>query len=93
MPPAARINDPTDHPGIISGPGVPTVLIGKKPAAVVGNLHQCLLPPTAGPHPQSAIVQGSATVFIGKRQAARVGDKAGCSATITKGALNVLIGG
>ena len=28
MPPAARVTDITGHPGTITGPGVPTVLIG-----------------------------------------------------------------
>jgi uncharacterized Zn-binding protein involved in type VI secretion len=33
MPPAARAGDQTGHPGVISGPGVTTVLIGEMPAA------------------------------------------------------------
>jgi hypothetical protein len=28
MPPAARVGDPTGHPGVISPPGVPTVIMG-----------------------------------------------------------------
>lgn len=31
--PAARLTDMTAHGGTITGPGVPTVLIGKMPAA------------------------------------------------------------
>ncbi|MGH9281529.1 MAG: PAAR domain-containing protein, partial [Acidimicrobiales bacterium] len=31
MPPAARLGDPTGHPGVVTGPGVPTVLIGGRP--------------------------------------------------------------
>ncbi|HEX9668965.1 MAG TPA: PAAR domain-containing protein [Thermoanaerobaculia bacterium] len=93
MPPAARVTDPTGHPGSISGPGVPTVLIGGLPAAVVGDLHSCAMPPPAGPHPPTPIVKGSATVLIGGRPAARLGDLAGCGAPIVLGLPTVLIGG
>ena len=48
MPPAARVGDMTAHPGVITGPGVATVLIGGMPAAVVGDLHTCSFPPPAG---------------------------------------------
>ncbi|TGA86236.1 PAAR domain-containing protein, partial [Streptomyces palmae] len=44
--PAARVGDPTGHPGTIGPPGVPTVLIGGKPAATVGTPHICAAPPT-----------------------------------------------
>ena len=94
MPPAARVGDPTGHPGVVSGPGIATVLIGGKPAAVVGDLHTCALPPPAGPHPVTPIQPpGSLTVLIGGKPAARVGDLAGCGAPIALGAPNVLIGG
>ena len=93
MPPAARITDPTGHPGVITGPGMPTVLIGGLPAAVVGDLHTCSFPPPAGPHPPTPIVKGSFTVLIGGRPAARLGDLAGCGAPIVFGLPTVLIGG
>jgi uncharacterized Zn-binding protein involved in type VI secretion len=93
MPPAARVADPTGHPGMIGGPGVPTVLIEGQPAAVAGTQHACAMPPTAGPHPPSPITKGSMTVLIGGKPAARVGDVAGCGAPIVKGALLVEIGG
>ncbi|MFN2471967.1 MAG: PAAR domain-containing protein [Gaiellaceae bacterium] len=94
MPPAARVGDPSGHPGVITGPGVATVLIGGKPAAVVGDMHTCSMPPLAGPHPPSPIAPpGSKTVLIGGRPAARQGDLAGCGAPITIGAPTVLIGG
>lgn len=92
MPPAARAGDPTAHPGTVSGPGVPTVLIGGQPAAVAGDTHTCALPPTAGPHPPTPFPPGSATVFIGGRPALRMGDVSGCGAPITSGAFTVLIG-
>jgi uncharacterized Zn-binding protein involved in type VI secretion len=93
MPPAARVTDPTGHPGMISGPGVPNVLIGGLPAAVVGDLHTCAMPPLAGPHPPTPIVKGSATVLIGGRPAARMGDLTGCGAPIILGMPTVQIGG
>jgi uncharacterized Zn-binding protein involved in type VI secretion len=93
MPFAARITDPTGHPGMITGPGVPTVLIGGLPAAVLGDGHACSIPPPAGPHPPTPIAKGSATVLIGGRPAARFGDLAGCGAPILGGFPTVLIGG
>jgi uncharacterized Zn-binding protein involved in type VI secretion len=94
MPPAARVTDLTPHPGVITGPGVSTVLIGNLPAAVVGDLHTCSFPPPAGPHPPSPIVKGSSSVLIGGRPAARVGDLTGCGAAILPpGCPTVLIGG
>jgi uncharacterized Zn-binding protein involved in type VI secretion len=93
MPPAARVTDPTGHPGMIAGPGVPNVLIGGLPAAVVGDMHACAMPPLAGPHPPTPIVKGSASVLIGGRPAARQGDLSGCGAPIVLGFPTVLIGG
>ena len=93
MRPAARILDATAHPGIIAGPGVPTVLIGGLPAAVAGDMHTCAMPPTAGPHPPAPFPMGSVTVMIGRRPSLRLGDVSGCGAPIISGAFNVLIGG
>jgi uncharacterized Zn-binding protein involved in type VI secretion len=92
MPPAARVLDPTSHPGVIAGPGALNVLIGGQPAARVGDMHVCAMPPVAGPHPPTPIVAGSATVLIAGLPAARLGDPNGCGATIVAGCLNVLIG-
>ena len=95
MPSAARVTDLTPHPGVITGPGVPTVLIGGLPAAVVGDLHTCSFPPPATPHPPTPIVPpGCPTVLIGGKPAARVGDLSGCGAPILPpGCPTVLIGG
>ncbi|GAA1531952.1 PAAR domain-containing protein [Nocardioides humi] len=95
MPAAARVGDATGHPGVLTGPGAPTVLIGGLPAAVVGDLHTCSFPPPAGPHPPSPIVPpGCPTVLIGGKPAARVGDLSGCGAPILPpGCPTVLIGG
>jgi uncharacterized Zn-binding protein involved in type VI secretion len=92
MPPAARVTDKTGHPGLISGPGVSTVLIGGLPAAVLGDMHACSFPPPAA-HPPTPIVKGSGTVLIGNRPAARLGDMAGCGAPIVSGCLTVIVGG
>jgi uncharacterized Zn-binding protein involved in type VI secretion len=72
--------------GPIVGPGVPTVLIGKIPASVVGDIANCVGPP-------DTIVKGSATVMIGGRSAARQGDTTAHGGLIVAGCPNVLIGG
>ncbi len=99
MPQAARLNDmhtcamvdagipPTPHVGgPIYGPGIPTVLIEKLPAAVMGDTCICIGPP-------DTIVKGSATVMIGKKPAARVGDSTAHGGSIAIGAPTVMIGG
>lgn len=99
MPPAARLTDnhvcPMATPGIppiphvggpIIGPGDPTVLIGKLPAARVGDMLQCVGPP-------DSIVKGSSTVMIGGSPAARLGDTTAHGGSIILGDFTVLIGG
>ncbi|SFS99005.1 PAAR domain-containing protein [Saccharopolyspora flava] len=101
MPPAARIGDPTNHGGTIGPPRVNPqtvmrVLIGGKPAAVVGSQHAC-------PNPPHALISGgnvilpsppsTSVVLIGGVPAACVRDKTTCGAQIVMGAVNVLIGG
>lgn len=99
MPPAARLTDmhvcPMLTPGLppiphvggpVIGPGVPTVLIGKLAAAVVGDMAICVGPP-------DVISQGSATVMIGGRPAARLGDPTSHGGSIVMGCPTVLIGG
>lgn len=97
--PAARLTDmhtcPMQTPAVppiphvggpITGPGVPTVLIGKMPASVVGDIAICVGPP-------DTIIKGSATVMIGGRPAARMGDTTSHGGVIVLGCPNVLIGG
>ncbi|MCP3869541.1 MAG: type VI secretion protein [Gammaproteobacteria bacterium] len=99
MPPAARVSDmhvcpmvtpgtpPIPHVGgPILPPGVPTVLVGFMPAAVVGNTCTCVGPP-------DVIVKGSATVMIGGLPAARMGDSTAHGGTIVLGCPTVMIGG
>lgn len=104
MPPAARTGDPTVHGGAITTPPpgtvatVSTVLIGGRPAAVVGSLHVCAIPAHAALGPANVVLPGPAAaaggqVLIGGLPAARAGDKTACGAVILTGAPNVLIGG
>ncbi len=93
MPAAAFLLAATSHPGSITGPGVPNVLINGQPAVCVGDIHTCAFPPVAGPHPPNPISKGSGTVYIGGRPAARQGDLCGCGASIVVGSPNVQIGG
>jgi len=97
MPPAARVTDmhtcpmvnpgPVPHVGgPILPPGVPTVIIGGLPAAVVGNLCTCVGPP-------DTIVKGSMTVMIGGMPAARMGDNTAHGGVIVTGLPTVMIGG
>lgn len=95
MAAAARLTDfhtcplasPNPHVGgPISGPCVPTVLIGGLPAAVVSDLCVCAGPP-------DSIVMGSATVFIGGKPAARQGDLTAHGGVIVSGFPTVIIGG
>ncbi len=96
MPPAARVGDmhtcpmsdgPKPHVGgPILPPGVPTVLIGGMPAAVVSTMATCVGPP-------DSIIKGSATVLIGGLPAARMGDSTAHGGVIVLGFPQVDIGG
>jgi len=98
MPPAARITDmhvcpmvtpalvPIPHVGGPISVGLPTVLIGKLPAARVGDMAVCVGPP-------DVITKGSATVTIGGLPAARMGDTTAHGGSIVLGCPTVIIGG
>ena len=92
MPAAACVGDLSTHGGTITGPGSPTVLIGGKPAAVVGDLHACVLPPSGHQPTVSPFPMGSATVLIAGRPALRVGDACLCGAASAVGNPTVMIG-
>jgi uncharacterized Zn-binding protein involved in type VI secretion len=92
MPPAARVGDPTSHPGVLAPPGVPTVLIAGMPAATVSTLHICSFPPPAVHPPTAVVPPGCPTVLIGGQPAARVGDIAACGAAVVVGCATVLVG-
>ncbi|MGW5210628.1 PAAR domain-containing protein [Streptomyces sp. NPDC004051] len=104
MPAAARTGDPTQHGGVIATPppgaaaAVARVLIGGRPAAVVGSLHTCPMPPHAVLGPANVIMPDPAAlaagaVLIGGLPAARARDRTTCGATVLTGAPDVLIGG
>jgi hypothetical protein len=61
------------------------VLIGRKPAARVGDVATCVGPP-------DAIVEGADTVLIGWMPAARVGDPTAHGGVVTAGCPTVHIG-
>ena len=92
MPPAARVGDPTAHPGVVTGPGMPTVLVGGQPVAVLGDVHACGFPGVV-PHPPTPIAKGSAMVLVGGRPVARMTDISGCASPIVFGIPPVEIGG
>ena len=65
MFPAARLTDLTVTGDLITGPGVPVVLICNLPASVIGDM-------VSGTVCVGAIVSGAMTVLIGGRPASRV---------------------
>jgi uncharacterized Zn-binding protein involved in type VI secretion len=75
------------------GPGVSSVLIGSKPAAVVGDTHVCSLPPSGHQPTASPFPTGSASVFVGGRSALRTSDACICGAMAVLGEPTVMIGG
>ena len=93
MPSAARVGDVSTHGGAIIGPGVATVLVGGQPAAVVGDMHTCPLPPVSHQPTVSPFPAGSGTVLIGGRPALRTTDTCLCGAMAAVGAPTVLLGG
>ena len=80
VPPIPHVGGP------IVGPGVPTVMIGGLPAAVLGDQCVCVGPP-------DSIEKGSATVMIGGKPAARMGDTTAHGGQIVIGNPTVMIGG
>jgi uncharacterized Zn-binding protein involved in type VI secretion len=92
MPFAARVGDVSTHGGTIVGPGVSTVLIAGMPAAVVGDLHVCALPPTGHQPTASPFTSGSSTVLVAGRPAVRSTDACACGAMAAVGAPTVTVG-
>lgn len=75
---------PPPHVGGPVSQGVPTVLIGGKPAATVGSMCTCAGPP-------DSIVQGESNVLIGGMPAATMGSATAHGGSITAGEPTVLI--
>ena len=95
-PPASRLTDMHVCPmvtgvvphvgGPITGPCVPTVLIGSLPAAHITDMCVCVGPP-------DVIIKGSATVLTQSLPAVRIGDSTAHGGAIVAGFPTVLIGG
>lgn len=92
MATAARVGDTSTHGGSVLGPGTPTVLIGGKPAALLGDTHMCPIPANTGHLPSSPFTLGSTTVLIAGKPALRSGDTCACGASVAVGEPTVLIG-
>jgi uncharacterized Zn-binding protein involved in type VI secretion len=93
--PAARVGDfhvcpkssgARDHQGGPVLDGCNTVLIGARPAALVGARCACNAA-------TDTIVRGSATVLMGGRPAVRIGDATAHGGVVSHGEVSVLIGG
>jgi uncharacterized Zn-binding protein involved in type VI secretion len=96
--PAARVTDmqicpmvtpapvPVPHVGVmISGPGVPTVLIGGMPAATLGDMTVCVGPP-------GTIIMGCPTVLIGTGGGGSGGAGGGAVKAAHDGAHSAIVG-
>jgi len=92
MPAAVCVGDISNHGGTIVGPGVATVLICGKPAAVVSDMHVCALPPQGHQPTSSPFPSGSAKVMIGDMPALRVTDSCVCGAMAAVGQPTVQLG-
>jgi uncharacterized Zn-binding protein involved in type VI secretion len=91
MPAAARLTDPNDSDGSVSGGTVDSVIINGLPAAVVGSLYSPHAP-YGSPHPPhnaATITVGSDTVFVEGIPLARVGDPLSCGHSIADGSPDV----
>ena len=101
MPAVARIGDSTDHGGTLLSPvppvpGLMTVFIEGKPAAVVGSVHECVIPQHAALGPANRVLPSMGTpptVLVAGLPLACVGDQTTCGAEIVTGALTVTVGG
>lgn len=91
MAAAARVGDSTSQGTVIIGPGIPTVMIGGMPAAVMGDLHASPVQPSA--IPPTPFIIGSTTVMIGGRPALRITDPCALGAMPLVGCPTVMIGG
>ena len=93
--PVARIGDmhkcplgvgPTAHEGgPLAGPGVPTVMVGGQPVAVVSDQATC-----SGA--TDTVVKGAESVLIGGRPVARMGDPTSHGGVIVMGLPTVIVG-
>ncbi len=84
-PGVARINDLTDHGGVIVT-GSDDTFANSRAVARKDDIHAC---PIHGPN---TIITGSQTVLTNQRLTARIGDLCACGAVIVTGSDNVRAG-
>jgi uncharacterized Zn-binding protein involved in type VI secretion len=92
--PAARVNDLTNHGGVVLPPGSSDVFIEGRPAVRLNDRITCPLFDGFVPHVGGPIVTASGNVFINGRPAARAGDtvsEEGTTSRIVGGAGTVFI--
>jgi uncharacterized Zn-binding protein involved in type VI secretion len=75
--PACTIGSMTAHGGNVVM-GLPTVLIGGKPASRIGDMHACPMVTVLVPHVGGPFILGSFTVLVGGMPQSRVGDALVC---------------
>jgi uncharacterized Zn-binding protein involved in type VI secretion len=74
--------------GIITGPGVPSVIVNGSPVSVIGD---SVAGHGTGPHAGPTMVAGSGSVIAGGKGVVRAGDAASCGDTAS-GSSNVIAG-
>lgn len=90
MPGAARVGVDQVSGGLVTGPGIPTVLINGAPASVVGD---AVAAHGEAPHTAPTITTGSTSVIIGGKNATvQAISTASCAHKVSTGSENVIIG-
>jgi uncharacterized Zn-binding protein involved in type VI secretion len=92
MASVVRVGDTTNHGGTVTGPGEATVLVGGMPAAVLGDMHVCSLPPNAHQPTASPFIASNATVLVGGKPIVTTSDSCGCGAMAVIGSPTVTVG-
>lgn len=92
MAAVVRVGDTTNHGGTVMGPGEATVLVGGMPAAVMGDMHICSLPPTVHQPTASPFILGNFTVLIGGKPVVTTQDVCVCGAMAVLGSPTVQVG-
>lgn len=78
--PVARVGLDRAGPGVILGPGAPTVFVNGMPTSVIGDL---VTPHGSPPHKQAVITTASPTVFANGKPVTRLGSIATCMHPVT----------
>jgi uncharacterized Zn-binding protein involved in type VI secretion len=87
MPGASRVGVDSAG-GIITGPGIASVIVNGSPISVIGD---SVTPHITGPHLSAKMVGGSSSVFAGGVGVVRAGDAASCGDTAS-GSSDVICG-